>query len=171
MCLNNYMKSFTRIKKINGQEYLYEITPYYDKEKKQIRQKSKYLGKNVEGVPVRVRSQEKVPKKVLSHGEFVPLKKIIEDLELEKTLSEVLPAKKVWPVLTLAMNYAIRPRGLTHIQSWYEALPSMKNILIFPYPPRASLECSVISVKAQRTSNSLANLSREYPHAARWSMT
>ena len=34
------MKSFTRIKKINGQEYLYEITPYYDKEKKQIRQKS-----------------------------------------------------------------------------------------------------------------------------------
>jgi hypothetical protein len=33
------MKSFTRIKVINGQEYLYEITPYYDKEKKQIRQK------------------------------------------------------------------------------------------------------------------------------------
>ncbi len=72
MCLNNYMKSFTRIKKINGQEYLYEITPYYDKEKKQIRQKSKYLGKNVNGVPVRVRSQEKIPKKVLSHGEFMP---------------------------------------------------------------------------------------------------
>lgn len=122
MCLNNYMKSFTRIKKINGQEYLYEITPYYDKEKKQIRQKSKYLGKNVEGVPIRVRSQEKVPKKVLSHGEFVPLKKIIEDLELEKTLSDVLPAREVWPVLTLAMNYAIRPRGLTHIQSWYEGI-------------------------------------------------
>ena len=30
MCLNMHMKSFTRIKKINGQEYLYEITPYYD---------------------------------------------------------------------------------------------------------------------------------------------
>jgi hypothetical protein len=45
------MKSFTRIKKIHGQEYLYEITPYYDKEKKQIRQKSRYLGKNVNGVP------------------------------------------------------------------------------------------------------------------------
>jgi len=37
----------------------------------------------VEVVPIRVRSQEKVPKKVLSYGEFVPLKKIIEDLELE----------------------------------------------------------------------------------------
>jgi transposase len=114
------MKSFTRIKKINGQEYLYEITPYYDKEKKQIRQKSKYLGKNVNGIPVKVRSRDQIPKKVLSHGEFVPLKKITEDLELERLLSGVLPGKDVWPVLTLAMNYAARPRALTHIQSWYE---------------------------------------------------
>ena len=30
------MKSFTRVMVINGQEYFYEITPYYDKEKKQI---------------------------------------------------------------------------------------------------------------------------------------
>ena len=119
MCLNMHMKSFTRIKKINGQEYIYEITPYYDKEKKQIRQKSKYLGKNVNGVPVKVRSQDQVPKKVLSHGEFVPLKKIAEDLELEKILSGVLPGKEVWPILTLAMNYATRPRALTHIHSWY----------------------------------------------------
>ncbi len=80
------MKSFIRIKKINGQEYLYEITPYYDKEKKQIRQKSKYLGKNVNGVPVKVRAKDQIPEKVLSHGEFVPLKKIAEDLELEKSL-------------------------------------------------------------------------------------
>lgn len=114
------MKSFTRIKKINGQEYLYEITPYYDKEKKKIRQKSKYLGKNVNGVPVKVRSVDQIPKKVLSHGEFVPLKKIAEDLELEKVLSGVVPGKEVWPILTLAMNFATRPRALTHIQSWYE---------------------------------------------------
>jgi hypothetical protein len=33
--LNKHMKSFTGIKNINGQEYLREITPYYDKEKKQ----------------------------------------------------------------------------------------------------------------------------------------
>ena len=69
------MKSFIRVKKINGQEYLYEITPYYDKEKKQIRQKSKYLGKNVNGVPIKVRSQDQIPKKVLSHCEFMPLLK------------------------------------------------------------------------------------------------
>jgi transposase len=115
-----HMKSFTRIKKINGLEYLYEITPYYDKEKKQIRQKSKYLGKNVNGVPVKVRSQDQIPKRVLSHGEFVPLKRIAEDLELEKILGGVVPGKDVWPILTLAMNYATRPRALTHVQSWYE---------------------------------------------------
>ena len=57
------MKSFIRTKKINGQEYLYEITPYYDKEKKQIRQKSKYLGKNVNGVPVKVRAKTKIPRR------------------------------------------------------------------------------------------------------------
>jgi len=114
------MKSFIRVKKINGQEYLYEITPYYDKEKKQIRQKSKYLGKNVNGVPIRVRSQDQIPKKVVSHGEFIPLLKIVGDLELEKILSDFLPNKEVWPILILAMNYVTRPRALTHIQSWYE---------------------------------------------------
>jgi transposase len=120
MCLNTYMKSFTRIKVINGQEYLYEITPYYDKGKRQIRQKSKYLGKNLNGVPVKVRFKDQVPKKVLSHGEFVPLIKISKDLNLEQILLETLPANEVWPVLSLAMNYVIRPRALNHIQSWHE---------------------------------------------------
>lgn len=114
------MKSFNRIKNIKGIEYIYEITPFYDKEKKQIRQKSKYLGKNVNGVPVKVRSINKLPKKVLSHGEIVPLKMIAEDIKLETILSDVLPSKDVWPVLALAMNFAIHPRALSHIQSWFE---------------------------------------------------
>jgi transposase len=146
------MKSFTRIKKINGQEYLYEITPYYDKERKQIRQKSKYLGKNVDGVPVRVRSQGKIPKKVLSHGEFVPLKKITEDLELEKILSDVLPSKEVWPVLTLAMNYAVRPRALTHIQSWYEGIDLSED------HPDLPLSSQSLSRMLSRIGESTANL-------------
>jgi len=120
MCLINYMKSFTRVKIIKGNEYLYEITPYYDKEKKQIRQKSKYLGKNFDGVPVKIRSKDKVPKKVLSNGEFLPLLKISKDLSLEQILSETLPENEIWPALILAMSYVIRPRALNHIQSWYE---------------------------------------------------
>ena len=48
------MKPFTRIKLIKGIEYVYEITPYYDPELKKTRQKSRYMGKYVEGRPVRV---------------------------------------------------------------------------------------------------------------------
>ncbi len=118
------MKSFTRIKKIKGKEYIYEITPYYDPETKTVKQRSKYLGKNVTGKPIKVRSQTapfiSTPKKVLSYGEYLPLLKIIDDLELEQLLSNVLPKEHVWPVLTIAMNYIIKPLASSHIQSWYE---------------------------------------------------
>ena len=50
------MKPTQRIKLKNGIEYWYEETPYYDKEKKQIRHKSKYLGRNIDRQPVRMRS-------------------------------------------------------------------------------------------------------------------
>lgn len=118
------MKTFTRIKKIKGKEYIYEITPYYDPETKTVKQKSKYLGKNVTGKPIKVRSQTtpliSTPKKVLSYGEHLPLLKIIENLELEDLLSRVLPKEHIWTSLTVAMNYIIKPLASSHIQSWYE---------------------------------------------------
>jgi hypothetical protein len=70
------MKPTLRIKKINGIEYWYEDIPYYDKEKKQIRHKSKYVGKNVNGKPVRVRD-------VLNSNDNVA----VEKLNAEKTMS------------------------------------------------------------------------------------
>jgi transposase len=146
------MKSFTRIKIINNKEYLYEITPYYNKEKKQIRQKSKYLGKNLNGVPVKVRSKDLIPKKVLSHGEFIPFRKIAEDLNLEHILSEALPPNEIWPVLSLAMNYVVRPRALTHIQSWYEG-----TILTEDHPD-LPLSSQSLSRMLSRIGESTANL-------------
>jgi len=118
------MKSFTRIKEIKGKEYIYEITPYYDPETKTVKQKSKYLGKNVSGKPLKIRSQTapliSTPKKVLSYGEYLPLLKIIDNLQLEQLLSLVLPKEHVWTVLTIAMNYILKPLASSHIQSWYE---------------------------------------------------
>jgi hypothetical protein len=70
------MKPTLRIKKINGIEYWYEDIPYYDKEKKQIRHKSKYVGRNVNGKPVRVRD-------VLNSNDNVA----VEKLNAEKTMS------------------------------------------------------------------------------------
>ncbi len=118
------MKTFTRIKKIKGKEYIYEITPYYDPETKTVKQKSKYLGKNVTGKPIKVRSQTtpliSTPKKVLSYGEHLPLLKIIETLGLEDLLSRVLPKEHIWTALGIAMNYVIKPLASSHILSWYE---------------------------------------------------
>jgi hypothetical protein len=70
------MKPTLRIKKINGIEYWYEDVPYYDKEKKQIRHKSKYVGRNVNGKPVRVRD-------VLNSNDNIE----VEKLNVEKILS------------------------------------------------------------------------------------
>jgi len=113
------MKSFTRVKVIKGQEYLYEVTPYRDKENK-LRQKVKYLGKNVNGVPVKVRSQQQPPKRVLSYGEFLPLQHITQELQLEQHLTKFFPSSQTWSLLTMAMSQVIRPRALSHINSWYE---------------------------------------------------
>lgn len=82
----------------------------------------------------------------------MPLKKITEELELEKILSDVLPSKEVWPALTLAMNYATRPRALTHIQSWYE------GIALYEGHPDLPLSSQSLSRMLSRIGESTANL-------------
>ena len=91
-----------RIKKINGIEYWYEDIPYYDKEKKQIRHKSKYLGRNVNGEPVRVRdalnSSENIcpvskPLKAYNYGELLPLQWITDELKIGEYLGDLFNGK------------------------------------------------------------------------------
>lgn len=65
------MKSFTRIKLIKGQEYLYEVTPYYDPETGKWRQKTKYLGKNIDGEPVKKDRGGKIGQ-IYEFGEYIP---------------------------------------------------------------------------------------------------
>ena len=66
------MRTVVRTKTINGTDYLYEITYYYDKVSKRTRQHSRYLGKVVDGNTVRVRDVAGIPKAALSYGEFCP---------------------------------------------------------------------------------------------------
>ena len=82
-----------RIKKINGIEYWYEDTPYYDKEKKQIRHKSKYLGKNIDGQPVKVRSSDMIPSRMVvssapkfayNHGNLLPFKVLLKSFQFRQ---------------------------------------------------------------------------------------
>jgi len=112
------MKKFTRIKKIHDHEYAYEITPYYDRKTKQIKQKSKYLGKLVDGEIKRVNMS--LPVNVFDYGDIIPLVYIVEDLTINNILKELLPEDKTNLLLTIAMNRIINPVSMDNIKIWYE---------------------------------------------------
>jgi len=114
------VKTTTRVKKINGHEYLYEISYYYDKETRRTRQKSRYLGKYVDGKPVRVREKAKSPEKVYSYGEFIPYLTAIRTLQLEELLGTHLTEHETRVCLTLAVAALLRPEAIHNPGTWFE---------------------------------------------------
>jgi transposase len=138
------MKTVIRTKKIKGIDYLYEITYYYDKASKRTRQHSKYLGKSVDGKPVKVREISGVPKMALNYGEFLPCFATAEAYNLKNQLGHSLTEKEVNAVLTLAFNRVLRPLAMNQIGSWYEG-----TILSAKYPdtPLSSQYLSNLLVK------------------------
>ena len=112
------MKPFTRIKKIHGYEYAYEITPYYDKESKRIRQHSKYLGKYEDGKIKRV--SYTLPVSAYDYGELLPFLKIGEDLKLNEILQTILPEDATHTVIALAINRIVSPVSLDNLKTWYD---------------------------------------------------
>ncbi|WP_319508490.1 IS1634 family transposase [uncultured Methanolobus sp.] len=149
------MKSTLRIKKINGIEYWYEDIPYYDKEKKQIRHRSKYLGRNVNGKPVRIRdamnSTEETflpsskPIKAYNYGELLPLQKIIEELKIGEYLGDLLNEKDRNMILAMVLNRITRPTAMYNLTTWYE------NSAL-------SIEDPELPLKSQNISNLLAKV-------------
>ncbi len=151
------MQSTRRIKVKNGIEYWYEETPYYDKEKKQIRHRSKYLGRNVDGQPVRMRSapeevKEKTKKKKtmaikssFDYGSIFVLQSIMDDLNLDRYLEGLLPPLEVSMVRALAFNRIIRPTAMKNVDSWYEGTT-------------LALESPQINLTSQRVSELLGRL-------------
>jgi len=150
------MQPTRRIKVKNGIEYWYEETPYYDKEKKQIRHKSKYLGRNVDGQPVRMRAapdeiKEKAKKKTATiqssfdYGSIFLLQSIIEELNLDRYLETLLPSSEASMVRALAFNRIIRPTAMKNVDSWYEGTS-------------LALESPKINLTGQRVSELLGRL-------------
>ena len=150
------MQPTRRIKVKNGIEYWYEETPYYDKEKKQIRHKSKYLGRNVDGQPVRMRSapdevKEKTKKKAMEikssfdYGSIFVLQSIMKELNLDRYLEVLLPSSEVSMVRALAFNRIIRPTAMKNVDSWYEGTSLV-------------LESPQINLTSQRVSELLCRL-------------
>jgi len=126
-----------RIKKINGIEYWYEDIPYYDREKKQIRHKSKYLGRNVNGEPVRVRdalnSNEDISPcskslKAYNYGELLPLQWITDELKLGEYLGDLFNEKEMNMILSMVFNRITRPTAMYNLKkSRYKT----KNLMRF----------------------------------------
>ena len=107
------MNSFFRIKKIHGKEYKYEIIPYYDKETKKVRQKSRYIG------PV---NNGKVVEKTVttySYGDLLPVMKVLKDINLPGMLKNVV-GEYATTVLIMAINRVIRPEAMNNLESWYD---------------------------------------------------
>ena len=128
MCLYcKQMKPIVRIKKINGKEYWYEDAPYYDPEKKQIRHKSRYLGKNINGNPVKVRTESGIgpgisatPKEAFTHGNLLPLQKHIQELHIDEHLSTLTTNREKEAILALTINRILRPVAMHLVSTWYE---------------------------------------------------
>lgn len=147
------MKSTKRIKRINGKEYWYEDIPYYDKEKKQIRHHSKYLGKNVDGEPVRMRDVVNSSGVILSsksfssfnYGELLPALKIVEELHIDRFLGDVFNENQMNMILSLCVNRVVRPMALHLVRTWYDT--SFLSVL---YPG--------LSLSSQNVSNLLSDI-------------
>ncbi len=98
------MKTFIRTKSINGIEYQYEITPYYDTGSKKVKQHSKYLGKLIGGKTVKVR--QKTPQDILSYGELLPLLQIIDDYKLKDFLISSFGENRAKQIIALIICYS-----------------------------------------------------------------
>jgi transposase len=107
------MKSFQRTKIIHGKPYLYRITPYYDRESKQIRQRSEYIGPLKDGKLV-----EKTAI-TYTYGDLLPVMKAVRDLKLPEILKKVI-GDHADTVMIMAVNRVIRPEAMDIMEEWYE---------------------------------------------------
>ena len=113
------MKSFIRLKNVGKYTYAYEITPYYDKKTKNTKQKSRYLGKCVDGKITTPRL--KLPRCTFDYGEFLPFMKILDELAIGKILHSLLTESQANTILALALNRVVRPVAMVNVRSWYES--------------------------------------------------
>lgn len=111
--------SFIRYKTKGDKTYAYEITSFYDKEKKSPRQKSKYLGVVNEGKIERKRANSS-PHMTFDYGNVAVVLKIAEELKLKQTLVEIYGEHTANIMIALAANKLIQDTSLSNFKYWYE---------------------------------------------------
>ncbi len=113
------MRSFKRVKRISGKEYIYEITPYYDPISKKTRHHSKYLGKKLDESMTTVKTKNNLPKNSYTMGELLLPLQVIRELGIDELLSFYLDDKNVKTVLGMAINRVVEPDPCYLIDDWY----------------------------------------------------
>ncbi len=105
------MMSFIRYKKFGNQEYAYEVTSFWDAEKKKPRQKTKYLGVVVDkekGI-IEKRNKQRNEKLILDFGDVYFLNQFVK--------KELFDSEKL---LTLIFYQLCCPSAMRYAKVWYE---------------------------------------------------
>jgi len=116
-----------RKKRDGKNEYFYEVTTTYDPSIKKSRQKVKYLGKNIDGKPTKVRTC--VPRKSYNYGELIPAQNAMSMLSINEMLTGLLSENDSHALQAFALNRVLRPVPSHLLESWYES-----TILCKTYP-------------------------------------
>ena len=108
--------SFIRYKKIGNKEYAYEVTSYWDPERKKPRQKTKYLGVVVdkEKKIFRKKREERKEKLILDFGDVYLLNQFINRTKLFEKFGD----KDM--LLTLIFYRLCYPSAMRYARIWYE---------------------------------------------------
>lgn len=112
------MKPFLRTYDRHGSQYVYEVTPYRDPGSGKVRQKSKYLGKKVDGKVEKARLN--LPKRSYDYGDVLLAYHAVRDLHLDEELGNMLPTEKARCVQALALGRVLERCALGNTKPWYE---------------------------------------------------
>ena len=132
--------SYTRYKKIGNKEYAYEITAYWDKEKKYSRQKAKYLGIVIDkeaGIFRKVKRRNRdengkiirnsrnvrekfIEKEIVSFGSSYLIDKVISNDDIGKIFTDLLSDKQLTTLKSLLSFRLINNSAMYLAKDWYE---------------------------------------------------
>ena len=140
------MKPFVRTKVIKGKEYLYEVTPYYDQESGKWRQKTRYLGKNIDGEPVKKERGVKSGQ-IYDLGEYIPAYWVVREYKILESLLSICSPDEAASVVLLAINRLLYPCPPVSLNSWLEGTYLSKLI------PNANFEEEDLLLMLQKISD------------------
>jgi transposase len=125
---------FTRDIKSGNNIYRYEVTSYWDREKKAPRQKVKYLGRVVkdEGGKEKITKKHFVVdsvEKSMPIGDLAAYFRIASNLELREVINNFCPKsgpEPGIPILILAFNQLTNRHSLSRVGDWVENTPLLE---------------------------------------------